>query len=230
MGSSALYDGSLLTDLSDDDSLTRTIPPDRRFPSDHSARRYNEPRSETATVAPRRPQSVPVHPYRSAGTASDKTIGRICMNMPPRMRTNTMATAYHIIDVPITVAAPVFRIAIFLRRNRRIETLQETDPRLRRTAAAVENIPRGHRAIEKHNLHSKTRRGVRFPGHLSVFYVSAAIAAGPLKKRTIFLPPDGRHPAVYSAESAVGTAACSSTIAPGSSPLRCLARKRSIVR
>lgn len=181
MGSSALYNGPLLTDLSDDDLLTRTIPPDRRLPSDHSARRYDEPRSETATVEPRRPQPVPVHPYRSAGTASDKTIGGTCMNMPPCMRTNTMATTHHIIDVPITVAAPVSRIAIFLRRNRRIETLQETDPRLRRTAAAVENIPR---ATERHNLHSKTRRGVRFPGHLSVFYVCLCGHRGrPVKKK-----------------------------------------------
>ena len=180
MGSSALYDGPLLTDLSDDDLLTRTIPPDRRLPSDHSARRYDEPRSETATVAPRRPQPVPVHPYRSAGTASDKTIGRTCMNMPPCMRTNTMATAYHIINVPITVAAPVFRIAIFLRRNRRIETSRKRtrdcgeQRQPSKTYPEDTGQPKNITSIRKHGEVSG------FPDTSPCFmYVSAAIAAGP---------------------------------------------------
>lgn len=54
-----------------------------------------------------------------------------------------------------------------------------------------------------------------------------------VKAGTIFFPSDkDRHPTAYSAEteSAVDTTASSSTIAPGSSPFRCLARKRSIVR
>ena len=180
MGSSALYDGPLLTDLSDDDLLTRTIPPDRRLPSDHSARRYDEPRSETATVAPRRPQPVPVHPYRSAGTASDKTIGRTCMNMPPCMRTNTMATAYHIINVPITVAAPVFRIAIFLRRNRRIETSRKRtrdcgeQRQPSKTYPEDTGQPKNITSIRKHGeVSGKPDTSPCF------MYVSAAIAAGP---------------------------------------------------
>ena len=206
MGSSALYDGPLLTDLSDDDLLTRTIPPDRRTPSPAAGTR--------TSISLRRNgirQSNRRDPHEYASLHADEYDGN---SLPyHRCADHRCRACFPDCDSPPP--------------KQEDRDFQETAPRLRRTAAAVENIPR---ATERHNLHSKTRRGVRFSGHLSVFYVSAAIAAGPLKKRTIFLPPDGRHPAVYSTESAVGTAACSSTIAPGSSPLRCLARKRSIVR